>query len=210
MVTLKKKVTLKTKVADVTTPSAQPIQSESQNSNLKKQENGKKWGLLIVLVAVVVIAFLLFKPGKTDNDSFVVSQTVAETVANNTSETFAQVAEQGTSEAKANEDVVGTMGNPDNSENMTTENNDSRSNTDSEVKVSQNQEQSNATTSVKKASSVAQIKNMSVPEGTLEEKAKLVIRGDFGNGEERKIKLGSEYSAIQGKVNEMYAKGLVY
>lgn len=210
MVTLKKKVTLKTKVADVTTPSAQPIQSESQNSNPKKQENGKKWGLLIVLVAVVVIAFLLFKPGKTDNDSFVVSQTVAETVAKNTSETFAQVAEQGTSEAKANEDVVETMGNLDNSENMTTENNDSRSNTDSEVKVSQDQEQSNATTSVKKASSVTQTKNMSVPEGTLEEKAKLVIRGDFGNGEERKIKLGSEYSAIQGKVNEMYANGLVY
>ena len=210
MVTLKKKVTLKTKLADVTTPSAQPIQSESQNSNPKKQENGKKWGLLIVLVAVVVIAFLLFKPGKTDNDSFVVSQTVAETVAKNTSETFAQVAEQGTSEAKANEDVVETMGNLDNSENMTTENNDSRSNTDSEVKVSQDQEQSNATTSVKKASSVTQTKNMSVPEGTLEEKAKLVIRGDFGNGEERKIKLGSEYSAIQGKVNEMYANGLVY
>ena len=210
MVTLKKKVTLKTKVADVTTPSAQPIQSESQNSNLKKQENGKKWGLLIVLVAVVVIAFLLFKPGKTDNDSFVVSQTVAETVAKNTSETFAQVAEQGTSEAKANEEVVETMGNPNNSENLTTENNESTSNTDSEVKVSQNKEQSNATTSVKKASSVTQTKNMSVPEGTLEEKAKLVIRGDFGNGEERKIKLGSEYSAIQGKVNEMYAKGLVY
>ena len=210
MVELKRKVTLKTKVPDVTTPSAQPIQSESQNSNPKQKGNGKKWGLLIALVAMVVIAVLLFKPGKADNDSFVVSQTVAETVAKNTSETFAQVAEQGTSEAKANEDVVGTMGNPDNSENMTTENNDSRSNTDSEVKVSQNQEQSNATTSVKKASSVAQIKNMSVPEGTLEEKAKLVIRGDFGNGEERKIKLGSEYSAIQGKVNEMYAKGLVY
>ena len=210
MVELKRKVTLKTKVADVTTPSAQPIQSESQNSNPKQKGNGKKWGLLIALVAMVVIAVLLFKPGKADNDSFVVSQTVAETVAKNTSETFAQVAEQGTSEAKANEDVIETMGNLNNSENMTTENNESTSNTDSEVKVSQNQEQSNATTSVKKASSVAQSKNISVPVGTLEEKAKLVIRGDFGNGEERKVKLGSEYSAIQGKVNEMYAKGLVY
>lgn len=210
MVTLKKKVTLKTKVADVTTPSDQPIQFESLNSNPKNKGNEKKWGLLIVLVAVVVIAFLLFKPGKTDNDSFVVSQTVAETIENNTSETSTQIAEQGTPEAKANEDVVETMGNPDNSENMTTENNESTSNTDSKVKVSQNQEQSNATTSVKNSSSVAQTKNMSVLEGTLEEKAKLVIRGDFGNGEERKIKLGPEYSAIQGKVNEMYAKGLVY
>ena len=208
MVTLKKKVTLKTKVADVTTPSDQPIQSESLNSNPKNKGNGKKWGLLIVLVAVVEIAFLLFKPGKTDNDSFVVSQTVAETVENNTSETSTQIAEQGTPEAKANEDVVETKGSPNNSENVTAENNKSKS--DSDAKASQSQEQPSATTSVKKTSSVAQSKNISVPVGTLEEKAKLVIRGDFGNGEERKVKLGSEYSAIQGKVNEMYAKGLVY
>lgn len=208
MVTLKKKVTLKTKVADVTTPSDQPIQSESLNSNPKNKGNGKKWGLLIVLVAVVVIAFLLFKPGKTDNDSFVVSQTVAETVENNTSETSTQIAEQGTPEAKANEDVVETKGNPNNSENVTAENNKSKS--DSDAKASQSQEQPSATTSVKKTSSVAQSKDINVPVGTLEEKAKLVIRGDFGNGEERKVKLGSEYSAIQGKVNEMYAKGLVY
>lgn len=46
--------------------------------------------------------------------------------------------------------------------------------------------------------------------GDLEENALRTIRGDFGNGEERKAKLGSEYSAIQKKVNEMYAKGLVY
>ena len=78
------------------------------------------------------------------------------------------------------------------------------------VQTSQSQEQPSATTSVKNTSSVAQSKDISVPVGTLEEKAKLVIRGDFGNGEERKVKLGSEYSAIQGKVNEMYAKGLVY
>ena len=208
MVELKRKVTLKTKVPDVTTPSAQPIQSESQNSNPKNKENGKKWALLIVLVAVVVIAFLLFKPGKMDDDSLVVSQTVAETVAKNTSETSDQVAEQGTSETKVNEDVVETKGNPNNSENVTAENNKSKSDTD--AKASQSQEQPSATTSVKKTSSVAQSKDISVPVGTLEEKAKLVIRGDFGNGEERKVKLGSEYSAIQGKVNEMYAKGLVY
>jgi hypothetical protein len=208
MVELKRKVTLKTKVSDVTTPSDQPIQSESQNSNPKNKENGKKWALLIVLVAVVVIAFLLFKPGKMDDDSFVVSQTVAETIVKNISETSDQVAEQGTSETKVNEDVVETKGNPTNSENVTAENNKSKS--DSDAKASQSQEQPSATTSVKKTSSVAQSKDISVPVGTLEEKAKLVIRGDFGNGEERKVKLGSEYSAIQGKVNEMYAKGLVY
>lgn len=48
-----------------------------------------------------------------------------------------------------------------------------------------------------------------VPEGTLEQKAKQVIRGNFGNGAERKRALGSEYNAIQSKVNEMYRNGEV-
>lgn len=47
-------------------------------------------------------------------------------------------------------------------------------------------------------------------EGSLEQKAKKVIRGDFGNGIERKNKLGSEYDVIQSKVNEMYRKGDMY
>ena len=45
--------------------------------------------------------------------------------------------------------------------------------------------------------------------GTLEEKAKDVIRGNYGNGEVRKQKLGDQYAEIQGKVNEMYRNGLV-
>lgn len=46
--------------------------------------------------------------------------------------------------------------------------------------------------------------------GDVIENAKRVIRGDFGNGQERKDKLGSAYSEIQSKVNEMYRQGLVY
>jgi len=45
--------------------------------------------------------------------------------------------------------------------------------------------------------------------GDVVENAKRVIRGDFGNGQERKDKLGSAYSEIQSKVNEMYLNGLV-
>ena len=41
----------------------------------------------------------------------------------------------------------------------------------------------------------------------IEEQAKQVIRGDFGNGEERKQKLGAAYSEVQRKVNEMYRAG---
>lgn len=46
--------------------------------------------------------------------------------------------------------------------------------------------------------------------GDVEENARRVIRGDFGNGQERKDKLGASYSEIQGKVNEMYRHGLVH
>lgn len=46
--------------------------------------------------------------------------------------------------------------------------------------------------------------------GDVEENARRVIRGDFGNGQERKDKLGASYPEIQGKVNEMYRQGLVH
>jgi hypothetical protein len=46
-----------------------------------------------------------------------------------------------------------------------------------------------------------------IPTGTLEQKARQVIRGDFGNGQVRKDRLGAEYAEIQGKVNEMYRNG---
>lgn len=44
---------------------------------------------------------------------------------------------------------------------------------------------------------------------SIEENAKRVIRGEFGNGQPRKKKLGDKYSEIQNRVNEMYRKGLV-
>jgi len=47
------------------------------------------------------------------------------------------------------------------------------------------------------------------PQGTVEEKALQVIRGDFGNGVERKQLLGNEYPAIQQRVNQMYRDGTV-
>lgn len=46
--------------------------------------------------------------------------------------------------------------------------------------------------------------------GDVELNARRVIRGDFGNGQVRKDKLGVSYSEIQSKVNEMYRQGLVH
>jgi len=53
----------------------------------------------------------------------------------------------------------------------------------------------------------AQKPTSTVPQGTLDEKAKQVIRGEYGNGADRKHALGSEYDAIQQRVNEIYREG---
>lgn len=45
--------------------------------------------------------------------------------------------------------------------------------------------------------------------GTVEEEAREVIRGKYGNGDVRKRNLGGRYAEIQSKVNEMYRTGQV-
>jgi len=45
--------------------------------------------------------------------------------------------------------------------------------------------------------------------GTIEEEAREVIRGKYGNGDVRKRNLGDRYAEIQSKVNEMYRNGQV-
>ena len=45
--------------------------------------------------------------------------------------------------------------------------------------------------------------------GAIEEEAKEVIRGKYGNGDVRKRNLGERYAEIQNKVNEMYRNGQV-
>lgn len=42
---------------------------------------------------------------------------------------------------------------------------------------------------------------------SIDDLAKETIRGNYGNGEERKKKLGSNYSAVQARVNEMLGSG---
>lgn len=51
--------------------------------------------------------------------------------------------------------------------------------------------------------------SITVSSGTLEQEAKSVIRGIYGNGDDRKRALGRRYDVIQSKVNEMYRNGEV-
>ena len=129
-------------------------------------------------------------------------------VAQNTDKSQTQETEQPISEST--QDEASTLLVEDNeSDNKTSEDNNNKSETVSKQEKKP-QTITETKTPTKEATSKEVQKGKTIPVGTIEEKAKLVIRGDFGNGEERKMKLGSEYSAIQNKVNEMYAKGLVY
>lgn len=204
MVELKKKVTLKTKVAETATQN----QQTTQQPNPSGSGNGKKLGVLIVLAVIAVVAFFLLKPENSGNDVSVSSPATSEAVAQNTDNAQKQEVEQPVSESTPNEESTPVV-EEDKSNNEVSDNNGNKP-----ANVSEQEEKTQATTETrtqtKEIASKTTQKEEAIPVGSIEEKAKLVIRGDFGNGEERKMKLGSEYSAIQNKVNEMYAKGLVY
>jgi hypothetical protein len=204
MVELKKKVTLKTKVAETATQNQQTTPQPNPSNN----GTGKKFGVLIVVAIIAVVAFFLLKPDNSGNDVSVSSPATSETVAQNADNAQEQEVAQPVSESTSNEESTSVV-EEDKSNNEVSDNNGNKPAT-----VSEQEEKTQATTETrtqtKEVTSITTQKEEAIPVGSIEEKAKLVIRGDFGNGEERKMKLGSEYSAIQNKVNEMYAKGLVY
>lgn len=199
MVELKKKVTLKTKVAETVTTNRTP-----ETPNNKPSNNGKKLGVVILLIVVAIVAFLFLKPENGEDASLVASN---ETVVLQNEVSLKQEIEQPASEAAFNDNEEKTV-NEDNNSNK--ENTEANNNSNTVEERPQITAQPTSQSVTKKESTVIESKNINLPLSTIEEKARLVIRGDFGNGEERKHKLGSEYSVIQKKVNEMYVNELVY
>ena len=204
MVKLKKKVTLKTKVTESSiTPESTNVSGES------RPNKGKKWFLLIALVIVAIVAFLLLKPEDTnDTDSVVKSEEATESL-DQQENALKQDTIQVDSESISNKEDGKVLAN-DNSISDGMNAGDVKSNLPEEKEkvnvVAQNNTQSSSQTTI----SVEKSKEEVVLSGSIDEKAIMVIRGDFGNGEERKNKLGSEYTVIQNRVNEMYDLGLVY
>lgn len=204
MVRLKKKVTLKTKVTESSiTPESTNVSGESRSNK------GKKWFLLIALVIVAIVAFLLLKPKDTNETDSVVISEEATVSLDQQENALKQDTIQMDSESISNKEDGKVLAN-DNSISDGMNAGDVKSNLPEEKEkvnvVTQNNTQSSNQTAV----SVEKSKEEVVLSGTIDEKAIMVIRGDFGNGEERKNKLGSEYTVIQNRVNEMYDLGLVY
>jgi cytoskeletal protein RodZ len=183
---LKRKVTLKRKTG-ATGKSPPPL-----------KKSNKKWQLwsLFAIVAVGVVVFVLIKYS-SPNDASNNGKTQTEQTA---------VSEQSSSTESA------TKGTTPKEESATTESSESGSNEQAATPASPEAKPAESKPAESKPAAPAQSAQAkdATLSGTLEEKAKRVIRGDFGNGAERKRQLGNAYAEIQRKVNEMYRNGEVY
>lgn len=183
MVELKRKVTLRTKNSSVE-EKEKPVDSNPTASNSRK----KLLIGLIALIVVVIAGFVLFdnnqSTGKSDaivTDSLTKDSVRKDsTIADTLNKEKPTVVSNGESDDKETEDKKDEM--------------QSKASVPVGTNVKSQQESNEESSSI----------------GSVEAKAKQVIRGIYGNGSVRKQKLGNDYAEIQGKVNEMYRNGLVH
>lgn len=229
MVTIKHKVTIKTKTAQKTTPAAvdsvatkeKPIEQKYEPNHspvTSKSEHKSKTGKIIggFVAAAVLIGGVYFF-GIRNNGSEVNGET--------TSEQVSQAEETTKSEALGDTNANAESATPNDeiaksSEANKTTASSENGNVSTTAKVDDkktDRHSANETPSTQPAkSSLPKQTTTTIQEasatinGDVEENARRVIRGDFGNGQIRKDKLGTSYSEIQRRVNEMYRQGLVH
>jgi hypothetical protein len=176
------------------------VLSTDSNSSISSEADVKKKSPVIFILAIVVlIGFGIF--WLTNNDG---------------TKSGTPVTAENPSSTQENETVPITTSDPQDSTAISELENETATNNEQAVVTNTNnddQQESNGNTNnsnSNNSSSTSEI-NTTRPEspsarlnGTIEEKAKQVISGTFGNGVERKRALGSEYVEIQAKVNEIY------
>lgn len=240
MVSIKHKVTLKTKVAQEETPEAiespkvtlkrkqpeAPVVAEPKQKPVsptpqlgKKSNTGKVIGVLVAAAIIAGIFFINNKEGEGGNDSNpteAIAQNTKDQNEGNDTPTAENSNEDASTESKGGSEAPVAKNTDKSPANTTSSANHAKAtdNLVAEQPTKQNpatiaepaRSKPAATQTTKPSSS-----STSAPvSGDVEENARRVIRGDFGNGMERRDKLGTSYSEIQGKVNEMYRQGLVH
>lgn len=229
MVTIKHKVTIKTKIAQEETPAAvdsvvtteKPFEQKSESTHSLKTPEHKpksKAGKIIggIAAATVLLAGIYFF-GNWNNSSEANSDTTPEQI----SKAEKTIKSETLDETNANDESIATdaeTARPSEvDETPTTKENEDVS---TPAKADENKVDRHHTSetpsalpakpsSPKQATATTQGTSVII-NGDVEENARRVIRGDFGNGQTRKDKLGTSYSEIQGRVNEMYRQGLVH
>ena len=161
--------------------SSKPVAPDSPDSVTTvedEMQSGNKKSLVAIIV-IVVLAIIAFFIYKGQGSGN--SETEKSPVVEKSDSTFK---DQSDSVSKKSDVSLATNANTPSAE-------DSNSSTSDDTQVS------DKTVSTTNSSS----------EKAIEEKAKEVWDGVYGNGTERKNKLGSEYKAVQKRVNEMYRNG---
>jgi flagellar basal body-associated protein FliL len=169
---------------------------DSKSSNI--QTNAKKKSpTLIIALAVIIIGIGVFWLMNKNNTN----QNQTETVVNN------EVPVTAPSEANTSQTTDGTnitAGDTD----QTSEVNSSPSPSTESPSVNENTANSTETstpnTNQSSTANGVPSSNSTLQSGSIEDKARQVLTGAFGNGVDRKRALGDQYEAIQAKVNELY------
>ncbi len=178
----------------------------STKSGTIELEPKKKNPVMYILLAVLIVGGSLFwflnkgttTPEQTSNKN--VDNTVSSAPAK--IEDTASIDNTANNQGQDNSVNSSTAASSDNPVSNSPESNASASSNN--VTNSNNAESSNSTPSKNQSSSSNSAPSAKTPAGSISEKVNKVLRGDFGNGLERKQALGEEYAIIQAKVNELY------
>ena len=176
---------------------------QSNGSDQKQAPNTSKRNMkYIIAMIIVVIAFIVYKSFSGENGTTgptgvdtVVSKNPGNSVTTDTNQAPVEV-DQNTTAANPAENT--TSNGSVEAVNSTNSSGSSSGNATTEKSSVENSSNKNSSTS-----SPNNATNAISNQGTLEEKAKEVISGKYGNGNERKNALGNGYNEIQSKVNEL-------
>ena len=201
---------------DVVETPQQSNASSNPDANATQSNNKSNTGNIVgsIVAAAAIIAGIFFFINNKENEggnNSTPTEVIAQNTENQNEGNDALTAETSKEDASAESNGVPANG----SEASVAENTDkSPANTTSSANHAKANDNQVAEPALSKPAATQTTKPFSATSapvsGDVEENARRVIRGDFGNGQELKDKLGSSYSEIQGKVNEMYRQGLVH
>jgi len=225
MVELKRKVTLKTKsampddIADevhlkrkVTIREKHEEPDNSGNPNDGGNENppttetpkGKKWFLWLIIIAIIMIGGYLWysQNGKSGSEPIAADST--------------QVEKTDSAKTASTDSVVSTTSGSDNNGSKGSNGNSASTSQKNQEKNEVGEQKGYTPTSSNETAVPSSDEKPSInaesetSTTSVEETARDVIKGIYGNGNVRKDRLGSRYQTVQDRVNEMYRQGLVH
>lgn len=153
------------------------IDGSTEENTCTSNYRGKLIAVIVVVLALAFVAYRSCGSGQ-EKDSESTNTIVSDSIEKEKTDTTSNVKKATAPEAEQEQNNVGE-------------------NTDAASVTPTNSDEPTEQTSA----------SVSTSNSSVEEKAMQVWDGVYGNGTERKSKLGSDYKAVQKRVNEMYRNG---